>query len=534
MALRCLTTIILLLSFPRAMFGDSPSTIREFVEGHRTTFSTKGHPKANGVNFTIAYPNGWKSAEGERPNIVQKFVSEGGRGLETMMIIAIELPVPAGTTIAGQELVELVAPSALREMLPRGATFVSAKSTAIEADPAGILEFTMRADRAGMSLFMHAWTLNFIQGNTLVQVQFQVGGLAGAESEVERRMAAYKPLFTLMANTIVFPDKWSAPSQAEAPSAKSDAKSSLTFDDPGTLVLTLLASFLITWGLGLTPSIVVRYAVVRRPLSRKSASWIAAGSSAIFWIGLSLLHHALGEEPGRGVVWIVIFFVARWIMSRGYTSPSPGVPKAVSRERHIESPERTGFTETTSHEDRCAAETSTGNPIEQDDNVGFSYAELSQPPKIDIRPDPPSAPRIGGWLWYAAFLVTLAPLSWLGFGGQLRLIALQRRQAGFEGDSVADMIDPLGIFVGCAGAAFSVYVAIMFWRKSRKAPALVISQITAGFCASIMVYGACSIAFPIRWDEFELVRFGIQVLIGGLWIWYFLRSKRVARTFVNR
>lgn len=66
MAVRCLTTIILLLAIPQAAFGDAPSTIRDFVDGHRTTFSTKGHPKANGVNFTIAYPNGWKAAEGTK------------------------------------------------------------------------------------------------------------------------------------------------------------------------------------------------------------------------------------------------------------------------------------------------------------------------------------------------------------------------------------------------------------------------------------------------------------------------------------
>ena len=166
---------------------------REFLEGSRTTFSTEGHAKANGLNFTIAYPNSWAAAEGERPNIVQKFVSEGGRGLEMAMIVTKELPLPPGTVLTNEDLKELFVPSELRGMLPPGAILVDARSTQIEAEPAGILEYTMRADRAGMAFLIQAWTLNFISGNTLVQVQFQVGGPAASEGDVARRMAAFKP-----------------------------------------------------------------------------------------------------------------------------------------------------------------------------------------------------------------------------------------------------------------------------------------------------------------------------------------------------
>lgn len=304
---------------PSLLLAQSAEPAREFLDGSRTTFSTKGHPKAKGVNFTIAYPNSWVAAEGERPNIVQKFVSEGGRGLEMAMIITKALPLPPGTVLNDEDLKELFAPSELRGMLPDGAVFVDARSTEIEATPAGILEYTMRADRAGMTLLIHAWTLNFLFGNTLVQVQFQVGGPAGVEGEVASRMAAFKPLFTLMANSIVFPDKWSGaagtPSSGQATQRTS---SSLPFDDPSLLVLTPVLSFIITWGIGLTPPLLVRYVFLRRPLSKKAASWVAASFSAFFWMAFLVINSALGEKPGTGAVWIVIFFVARWIMSRGY------------------------------------------------------------------------------------------------------------------------------------------------------------------------------------------------------------------------
>lgn len=309
--------IFLLQPSPLLAQADAPA--REFLDGSRTTFSTKGHPKAKGVNLTIAYPNSWAAAEGERPNIVQKFVSEGGRGLELAMIITKELPLPPGTVLTTEEAKELFTPSALREELPPGVVFVDARSTTIEAEPAGILECKMRTNRGGVELLMHAWMLNFLSGNTLVQVQFQVGGSAASEQDVARRMAKFKPLFSAMANSIVLPDKWIDATQAPVGiQATSQTSSSLPHEGPLLLILTLAVSLIVTWGVGLSPPLLVRYVFLRRPLSKKAASWIAAGFSAFFWMTFLVINSALGERPGTGVVWIIVFFVARWIMSRGY------------------------------------------------------------------------------------------------------------------------------------------------------------------------------------------------------------------------
>lgn len=98
------------------------------------------------------------------------------------------------------------------------------------------------------------------------------------------------------------------------------------------LILTLAVSFIITWGVGLTPPLVIRYAIFCRPLSKRMASWIAAGSSAFFWMTFLFLNVALGQKPGTGAVWVIMFFVARWIMSRGYIPDSTGVTLTAQRE----------------------------------------------------------------------------------------------------------------------------------------------------------------------------------------------------------
>ena len=301
----------------RRVAADSKTSTREFIDGHRYTFSTKDHPKAKGVHFTIALPNSWAAAEGDRPNIVQKFVSEGGRGFESVMITTKDLPLPPGTVITEQDKRDLFVPSELRGMLPPGATFIDALATKIEGTPAGLLEYKMRMDRVGMSLVMYTRSLYFLSGNTLVIVQCATGGFASSEDDVARRSAAFKPLFTLILNSVIFPDKWTAaPQISPAP----HTTQYLAFDDQTLLIITLVVSFIVTWGVGLTAPLVIRYAIIRRPLSRKAATWIAAGSSAFLWLAFQSLHHALGEEPGRGFVWVLMFFVARWIMSRGYDS----------------------------------------------------------------------------------------------------------------------------------------------------------------------------------------------------------------------
>jgi hypothetical protein len=301
--------------------AQSADLAREFLDGNRKTFSTDGHPKAKGVNFTIAYPSSWAAAEGERPNIVQKFVSNGGRGLESAVIITKELPLPPGTVLTKQDLRSLFTLSELRGWVPDGAVFVGAQSTEIEGVPAGILEYVARGERAGVGLQIHTWALNFISGKILVQIQFGVSGSAESEHDVSRRMAALKPLFVLIANSIVLPNEWASASEMQSRNTiPSSSSSLLAYDDNQLLILTLFGSLIVTCSVGTTPPLLIRYALVRHPLSKKAASWLAAGFSAFFWIAFFSLNHSLDQKPGIGVVWVIMFFVARWIMSRGHVA----------------------------------------------------------------------------------------------------------------------------------------------------------------------------------------------------------------------
>ena len=81
----------------------------------------------------------------------------------------------------------------------------------------------------------------------------------------------------------------------------------------------ILSGAVLAWGLGLAPALIARYYWVKAPLQRSSANWIAGVTCAIFWITFRVLNEAAEAEettPVKGLVWLVIFFVSRWIMTR--------------------------------------------------------------------------------------------------------------------------------------------------------------------------------------------------------------------------
>ena len=293
---------------------------REFLDGYRATFSTLGHPKAKGVNLTIAYPSSWMAKEGERPNVVQKFVSEGGRGMEMFLIITKALPVPEGTVITIAELRDIFGSPELRESVPPGAVLIDARETTIEAMPAGILEYRQIENRAGISVEIQVISYIFVQGTTLVQVMCSVGQLP-SRRDLSLRMDSYRPLFSLIANSIVLPDRWtgtltSNQEQEREPSSVPGGNSDL--------VVLLFFGLIVTWGIGLAPALIIRYGVVRSPLERKKASWIAGGFCGVFWLFGRMLATVEGGYSGTGAVWVLVFFASVWIMNKGYTKHASG------------------------------------------------------------------------------------------------------------------------------------------------------------------------------------------------------------------
>ena len=101
----------------------------ELMRGFKTTYRTKGHPKAKGLDFQIEYPKSWSLREGKRPNIIQFFGSNNGRGPAYALIATRDIAKEAQGELTREEISaldslegskelasELFSESSLREM----------------------------------------------------------------------------------------------------------------------------------------------------------------------------------------------------------------------------------------------------------------------------------------------------------------------------------------------------------------------------------------------------------------------------------
>lgn len=76
--------------------------------------------------------------------------------------------------------------------------------------------------------------------------------------------------------------------------------------------VTILLSFIITWGIGLAPPLLIRYIFLKRPVSR----WPAIGICASFWVFNVILFTALGSKSRSHFALTLVAFVSYWLLRR--------------------------------------------------------------------------------------------------------------------------------------------------------------------------------------------------------------------------
>lgn len=204
----CLFSAFALLS-PLDAYGDASSELAEFAREELVKFSTTGHPKAKGAKFSFKYPKSWIAKEGARPNIVQKFISENGSGIAMLGITVRSFPLPPGSQPSADDLKEIFDPENQKGLLPTGTILLGAKTTQIDGQLAGIVETFQHGENAGIKVDSQMFAVSFFDGGLLVILQFAISSVPDVRSvDLEKSMAEYKPLFTLIANSIVVESRW--------------------------------------------------------------------------------------------------------------------------------------------------------------------------------------------------------------------------------------------------------------------------------------------------------------------------------------
>jgi len=187
-------------------FIDWPT--EEFTLGYNRVFRTKNHPKAKGVDFQIRYPISWLPEEGERPNTIQTFTSENGRGLEMFLLMVKDIPLPLGYTLTEQGLDDFFVESELKKMVPEGAKHVSAKTIVLDNHKGAMIIYDHIGQRLDIAITSR--TLHFITilGGKMIWVSCYVSALPGEESGLQERFNRFEPLFKMIGNTFIIQEQY--------------------------------------------------------------------------------------------------------------------------------------------------------------------------------------------------------------------------------------------------------------------------------------------------------------------------------------
>lgn len=185
---------------------------REFLDGFKARFTSDGSGKAKGVRFHLDYPKSWSSADGNRPNIVRKFVSQNGRGFEMIMVLVKSLPLSPGQKLTDKDIEDMVAelatPKALKENLPDGASFVSGGPLRLDARPGFYKKYYVKQAVLDSTISSLIVSYNVCYQTSMISIQCQVISEAKEEQSLKQRFERFEPLFKLVINSFVIETQW--------------------------------------------------------------------------------------------------------------------------------------------------------------------------------------------------------------------------------------------------------------------------------------------------------------------------------------
>ena len=205
-------------------YEDRPAN--EFSRGYTVVYRTGGHPKAKGLDVQIEYPKSWSSREGKRPNIIQFFGSNNGRGSAYASLLVRDLSNEIGKELTPEEVVslktlegskeaavEIFSDANMREMATgmgmNNIQGIAVKRLIVDRWPSGLLTFIGDRQQLDMvfTAYNHLYLILF--KNYLVFVQFQVAEKpSDTREDFNAKISIIVPLFRLMANSIIIQSQY--------------------------------------------------------------------------------------------------------------------------------------------------------------------------------------------------------------------------------------------------------------------------------------------------------------------------------------
>lgn len=185
-------------------YNDRPN--QEMLDGFYNTFSSQGLSKAKGVEVTLKLPKSWQQQEASRPNIVKKWISQNGTGLDTIMLVVQN---SFDSEISLNDVKELYTTGEIYDVAPEGMSVVD-KGAPIALD--GFPGYWLRVEGEKMRLDSNYYISQILYiifyEDKVVGIQCASGYGLENKSEVHHRIKELQPLCSGVANSLVIQNRW--------------------------------------------------------------------------------------------------------------------------------------------------------------------------------------------------------------------------------------------------------------------------------------------------------------------------------------
>jgi len=179
----------------------------EIASGFVQVFRTKGHAKAKETDWQIKIPLSWSAEEAERPNIIQKFISESGDGRYQIMLDVKKAELLAGKKLTRAEELAMFSEHNCRSSIPDGGTFISYNKMTFDRIAGASMVFDQVAERLDTRVKVRTVQFIFVLDGMVYMLHCFLMG-ESASSDLTKEWSKVRPLFLQVAHSIVVFDQY--------------------------------------------------------------------------------------------------------------------------------------------------------------------------------------------------------------------------------------------------------------------------------------------------------------------------------------
>lgn len=175
----------------------------EFADGYTYVYENNGLGKAKGIPFKIKLPISWKAEDGNRPNIVQKFTNQNGKGFAMFMVMIKHIPYDGKITRADIE--ELIESEDIKSFVPNDGLLLDKGYLQLEQQPGFWMKSRIETIRGKNKILLDSITYNIFHNGKVISLQGQVANEINGKN-IGYTLEKFEKLFELIINTFVLPD----------------------------------------------------------------------------------------------------------------------------------------------------------------------------------------------------------------------------------------------------------------------------------------------------------------------------------------